>query len=57
MSKQKSAENMQTLRRVLTYVKPYRLHVLMNLVCAAVSAAAALLIHRGKVRKERYEKA
>ncbi len=44
MSKQKSAENMQTLRRVLTYVKPYRLHVLMSLVCAAVSAAAALLI-------------
>ena len=44
MSKQKSAKNLQTLRRVLTYVKPYRLHVLLSLLCAAVSAAAALLI-------------
>ncbi len=33
-----------TLRRVLTYVKPYRAHVLVSLVCASVSAAAALVI-------------
>ena len=44
MSKQKTALNLQTLRRVLTYVKPYRAHVLVSLLCASVSAAAALLI-------------
>ena len=44
MSKQKTELNLQTLRRVLTYVKPYRMHVLVSLVCASVSAAAALLI-------------
>ena len=44
MSKQKPAINMQTLSRVLTYVKPYRLHVVISLLCASVSAAAALLI-------------
>jgi len=44
MSKQKTALNLQTLRRVLTYVKPYRTHVLVSLLCASVSAAAALLI-------------
>ena len=44
MSKQKTAINLQTLSRVLTYVKPYRLHVFVSLLCASVSAAAALLI-------------
>ena len=44
MSKQKTALNLQTLRRVLPYVKPYRMHVLVSLLCASVSAAAALLI-------------
>ena len=44
MSKQKTALNLQTLRRMLTYVKPYRAHVLVSLLCASVSAAAALLI-------------
>ena len=44
MSKQKTELNLQTLRRVLTYVKPYRVHVLVSLLCASVSAAAALLI-------------
>ena len=44
MSKQKTGLNLQTLRRVLTYVKPYRLHVFISILCASVSAAAALLI-------------
>ncbi len=44
MSKQKPALNRQTLSRVLTYVKPYRAHVAASLLCASVSAAAALLI-------------
>ncbi len=44
MSKQKTALNLNTLRRVLTYVKPYRAHVAVSLLCAAISAAAALLI-------------
>ena len=44
MSKQKTQLNLQTLSRVLTYVKPYARHVVISLVCASVSAAAALLI-------------
>ncbi len=44
MSKQKTALNLDTLRRVLTYVKPYRAKVALSLLCASVSAAAALLI-------------
>ena len=44
MSKQKKGLDLRTLRRVLPYVKPYRAHVLMSLLCASVSAAAALLI-------------
>ena len=44
MSKQKKGLDLKTLRRVLPYVKPYRTHVLVSLLCASVSAAAALLI-------------
>ncbi len=44
MNKQKTGRNVQTLSRVLTYVRPYRAHVGVSLLCAAVSAAAALLI-------------
>jgi len=44
MSKQKNALNAATLRRVLPYIRPYGLHVLLSLLCASVSAAAALLI-------------
>ena len=44
MSKQKKGLDLKTLRRVLPYVKPYRVHVLVSLVCASISAAAALLI-------------
>ncbi len=44
MSKQKKGLDLRTLRRVLPYVKPYRVHVLVSLLCASVSAAAALLI-------------
>ena len=44
MSKQKKGLDLRTLRRVLPYVKPYRAHVLVSLLCASVSAAAALLI-------------
>ncbi|MBQ8201369.1 MAG: ABC transporter ATP-binding protein [Clostridia bacterium] len=44
MNKPKAALNLQTLRRVLTYVLPYRRHVLLSLACATVSAAASLLI-------------
>ncbi len=44
MSKKKTALNLDTLRRVLTYVKPYRAKVALSLLCASVSAAAALLI-------------
>ena len=43
MSKKTKLDTL-TLRRVLPYVKPYRAHVLVSLVCASVSAAAALLI-------------
>ncbi len=38
------AAQKQTLSRVLRYVKPYRLYVLLSLLCASVSAAAQLLI-------------
>ncbi len=44
MSKQKTALNLPVLRRVMTYVKPYTRHVVISLLCALVSAAAALLI-------------
>ena len=45
MSKQKkNALDLASLRRVMPYLKPYRLHVLLSLLCAAVSAAAALVI-------------
>lgn len=44
MSKQKNTLNAATLRRVLPYIRPYRLQVLLSLLCASVSAAAALLI-------------
>ena len=44
MSKQKKGLDLKTLRRVLPYVKPYRVHVLVSLLCASISAAAALLI-------------
>ena len=44
MSKQKKGLDLRTLRRVLPYVKPYRAHVLVSLLCASISAAAALLI-------------
>ncbi len=40
----KTQRNMQTLSRVLTYVRPYGMHVGVSVLCAAVSAAAALLI-------------
>ena len=45
MSKQKkNALDLASLRRVMPYLKPYRLHVLLSLLCASVSAAAALVI-------------
>ena len=44
MSKQKKGLDMAALRRVLPYIKPYRAQVLTSLLCASVSAAAALLI-------------
>ncbi len=44
MSKQKNQLNAATLRRVFPYLKPYRWHVLLSLLCASASAAAALLI-------------
>ncbi|MGN0794456.1 MAG: ABC transporter ATP-binding protein [Aristaeellaceae bacterium] len=44
MSKQKNTLNAATLRRVLPYIRPYRLQMLLSLLCASVSAAAALLI-------------
>ena len=44
MSKQKKGLDLKALRRVLPYVKPYRVHVLVSLLCASISAAAALLI-------------
>ena len=43
MSKKTKLDTL-TLRRVLPYVKPYRLHVLVSLLCASVSAASALVI-------------
>ncbi len=44
MSSKKNALNAATLRRLLPYIRPYGLHVLLSLLCASVSAAAALLI-------------
>ena len=45
MSKQKkSALDLASLKRVMPYIRPYRLHVILSLVCASVSAAAALMI-------------
>ncbi len=44
MKKQKKQLDMASLRRVLTYVRPYRRQVAVSILCAAVSAAAALLI-------------
>ena len=45
MSKQKkTALDLASLKRVMPYIRPYRLQVLLSLVCASVSAAAALLI-------------
>ena len=44
MSKKKNALDLASLKRVMPYLKPYRLHVLLSLLCASVSAAAALLI-------------
>lgn len=45
MSKQKkNALDLASLKRVMPYLKPYRLQVLLSLICASVSAAAALLI-------------
>ncbi len=44
MSRQKKKLDTATLRRVLAYVKPYRVQVAVSVVCAAISAAAALLI-------------
>ncbi|MBQ8554369.1 MAG: ABC transporter ATP-binding protein [Clostridia bacterium] len=35
---------LDTLRRVLIHVRPYRLHVLLSLLCAAISAASQLLV-------------
>ena len=42
MSKQKKALDFASLKRVMPYIRPYRLHVLLSLLCASVSAAAAL---------------
>ncbi|MBR3763770.1 MAG: ABC transporter ATP-binding protein [Clostridia bacterium] len=44
MSKQKNALDLAALKLVFPYLKPYRLQVLLSLVCAAITAAAALLI-------------
>ncbi|MBE5796697.1 MAG: ABC transporter ATP-binding protein [Clostridiales bacterium] len=45
MSRQKkNALDLASLKRVMPYIRPYRLHVLLSLLCASVSAAAALLI-------------
>ena len=45
MSRQKkSALDLASLKRVMSYIRPYRLQVLLSLLCASVSAAAALLI-------------
>ena len=45
MSKQKkTALDLASLKRVMPYIRPYRLQVLLSLVCASVSAAAALVI-------------
>ena len=45
MSKvKKNALDLAALKQVFPYLKPYRLQVLLSLLCASVSAAAALLI-------------
>ena len=45
MSRQKkSALDLASLKRVMPYLRPYRLQVLLSLLCASVSAAAALVI-------------
>ena len=42
--KKKNALDLAALKQVMPYLKPYRLQVLLSLLCASVSAAAALLI-------------
>ena len=42
--KQKNALDLAALKRVMPYLRPYRMQVLLSLICASVSAAAALLI-------------
>ena len=42
--KKKNALDLAALKQVFPYLKPYRLQVLLSLLCASVSAAAALLI-------------
>ena len=44
MKTNKLKQQKGTLRRVLQYVKPYRVLVIVSLLCACVSAAAQLLI-------------
>ena len=44
MSKQKNALDLAALKLVFPYLQPYRLQALLSLICAAITAAAALLI-------------
>lgn len=44
MKANKLKQQKGTLLRVLQYVKPYRVLVIVSLLCACVSAAAQLLI-------------
>jgi len=44
LSKEKRKENQQVMKRILRFVKPYSLFLVISFVCAAVSVAAQLLV-------------
>lgn len=44
ISKEKRKENQQVMKRILRFIKPYSLFLIISFVCAAVSVAAQLLV-------------
>lgn len=44
ISKEKRKENQQVMKRILRFIKPYSLFLIISFVCAAISVAAQLLV-------------
>lgn len=44
ISKEKRKENRQVMKRILRFIKPYSLFLIISFVCAAISVAAQLLV-------------